>query len=50
MGEEFEFWTKLEDCYCVEDVLEIIGVSLEDLYRYYLRDIILKHKEEFDLD
>jgi len=50
MGEEFEFWTKLEDCYSVEDVLEIIGVSLEDLYRYYLRDVILKHAKDFDLD
>lgn len=50
MGEEFEFWTKLEDCYSIEDILEIIGVSIEDLLRYYLRDPILKHKEDFDLD
>ena len=50
MGEEFDFWTKLEDSYSVEDVLEIIGVSIEDLYTYYLRDIIIKHMEDFDLD
>lgn len=50
MGEEFDFFTKLEDCYSVEDILEIIGVSVEDLLSYYLRDPILKHKGDFDLD
>lgn len=49
MGEEFEFFTKLEDSYSLEDILEIIGVSVEELLRDYLRDDILKHKKKFDL-
>lgn len=49
MGEEFEFFTKLEDSYCLEDILEIIGVSVEELLRDYLREDILKHKKKFDL-
>lgn len=50
MGEEFDFWTKLVDCYRVEDVLEIIGLSIEDLYKDYIRDLILLHVEDFDID
>ncbi len=50
MGEEFAFFTKLADCYSIEDILVIIGVSVEDLLSYYLRDPILKHKGDFDLD
>lgn len=50
MGEEFDFWTKLEDSYSIEDILEIIGVSVEDLLSYYLRDPILKHRKDFDID
>lgn len=50
MGEEFSFFQKLEDSYSIEDILEICGITVEDLLRYYLREPILKHKKEFDLE
>lgn len=50
MGEEFSFFQKLEDSYSVEDILEICEISVEDLLSYYLRDAILKHKQDFDLE
>ena len=50
MGEEFSFFQKLEDSYSVEDILEICGITVEDLLSYYLRDLILKHKRDFDVD
>lgn len=50
MGEEFSFFQKLEDSYSVEDILEICEISVEDLLSYYLRDAILRHKHDFDLE
>lgn len=48
MGEEFDFWTKLEDSYSIEDILCIINVTTEDLLKVYLREEILAHKDQFD--
>lgn len=50
MGEEFSFFQKLEDSYSIEDILEICNISVETLLSYYLREPILKHRGEFDLD
>ena len=50
MGEEFSFFQKLEDSYSVEDILDICEVSVEDLLKYYLRDVVLRHKQDFDLE
>ena len=47
MGEEFDFWTKLEDSYSIEDILCIINVTTEELLKNYLREEILAHKEDF---
>lgn len=49
MGNEFDLFQKIEDCYRVEDILEILGISVEELLTYYLRDEILKHKGDFDV-
>jgi len=49
MGEEFDFFTKVEDSYSIEDILEIIGVSVEQLLKYYLRDLVLAHRGDFDV-
>lgn len=48
MGEEFDFWTKLEDSYSIEDILCIINVTVEELLKDYLRDEIVAHKDQFD--
>ena len=48
MGEEFDFWTKLEDSYSIEDILCIINVTTEELLKNYLREEILAHKDQFD--
>lgn len=50
MGEEFDFFTKLEDSYCIEDILEICGITVEKLLTVYLRGAILAHKGDFDVD
>lgn len=45
--EEFDFYQRLADGYSVEDVLEIIGITPEELYADYLCHLIRKHKNEF---
>lgn len=49
MGEEFSFFQRIEDNYSVEDILAIIGISVEKLLKDYLRDEILEHATDFDV-
>ena len=49
MGEEFSFWQRIEDNYSVEDILAIIGISVETLLKDYLRDEIIAHAADFDV-
>lgn len=49
MGEEFSFFQRIEDNYSVEDILAIIGISVEKLLKDYLRDEIIEHATDFDV-
>lgn len=49
MGEEFSFFQKIEDNYSIEDILEILGISVETLLKYYLYDEVMDHKRDFDV-
>lgn len=49
MGEEFSFFQKIEDNYSIEDILEILGISVETLLKYYLYDEVMDHKRDFDI-
>lgn len=49
MGEEFEVFTKIEDCYSVEDILDILGISVERLLKIYLYEEVMEHLNEFDI-
>ena len=44
---EFTLWQRLADGYSVEDVLEIIGLSPEELYEDYLAHLIRRHIDDF---
>lgn len=50
MGEEFSLFQKIEDTYSIEDILEILGISVEKLLRDYLYDEIIEHKDDFDIN
>ena len=50
MGEEFSFFQKIEDNYSIEDILEILGISVETLLKYYLYDEVMEHKRDFDVE
>lgn len=47
---EFDVFTKIADCYDVEDVLTILNIEPEKLYRTYLRQLILENIKEFDIE
>lgn len=49
MREEFDLFTKISDCYSVDDVLAILCIPPEVLYANYLKDEILDAREEFDV-
>lgn len=49
MGEEFSLFQRIEDSYSVEDILAILGISVEKLLKDYLREEILDHITEFDV-
>lgn len=50
MGEEFSLFQKIEDTYSIEDILDILGISVEKLLRDYLYDDIIEHKDDFDIN
>lgn len=50
MGEEFSLFQRIEDAYSVEDILCILGITVEQLLRDYLADEVLEHIEDFDID
>lgn len=49
MVEEFDLFTKISDCYSVDDVLAILSIPPEVLYSHFLKDEILEKREEFDV-
>lgn len=49
MGEEFSIYQKIEDNYSIEDILEILGITVETLLKYYLADEIAEHINDFDI-
>jgi len=49
MGEEFSLFQRIEDSYSVEDILAILGISVEKLLKDYLRDEVLEHALDFDV-
>lgn len=46
---EFDLYQKIADSYSVDDILCILGITPEDLCRYYLKGLINKHKGDFDV-
>lgn len=50
MGEEFSLLQKIEDNYCVEDILDILGLTVEELLKDYLYELVLKHRKDFDIE
>lgn len=49
MGEEFSLFQRIEDNYTVDDILAILGISVEKLLKDYLRDEIIEHATDFDV-
>lgn len=49
MGEEFSLFQRIEDNYTVDDILAILGISVEKLLKDYLRDEIIDHATDFDV-
>lgn len=47
MMTEFSLYQRLADGYSVEDVLDIIGLTPEELYEDYLARLIRKHLDDF---
>lgn len=50
MGEEFSLFQRIEDAYSVEDILCILGITVEQLLRDYLADEVMEHRKDFDID
>ena len=44
---EFTIYQRLADGYSVEDVLEILGLTPEELYEDYLSSLIRRHIDDF---
>lgn len=44
---EFTLYQKLADGYSVDDVLEILGLTPEELYEDYLAHLIRRHLDDF---
>ena len=44
---EFTLYQRLADGYSVEDVLEILGITPEELYEEYLSPLIRRHLDDF---
>ncbi|MBQ1571973.1 MAG: hypothetical protein IIZ78_12655 [Clostridiales bacterium] len=49
MGEEFSFFQRIEDNYSVADILDILGITVEQLLKDYLRDEVMAHRNDFDI-
>lgn len=49
MGEEFSLFQRIEDNYTVDDILAILGISVEKLLKDYLRDEVIEHATDFDV-
>lgn len=49
MGEEFSFFQRIEDLYRVDDILDILGITVEQLLKDYLREEVLAHRKDFDI-
>lgn len=47
MMTEFSLYQRLADGYSVEDVLEILGLTPEELYEEYLATLIRRHLDDF---
>lgn len=50
MGEEFSVLQKIEDNYSLEDILDILGLTVETLLKDYLYEPIMKHLNDFDIE